>query len=143
LNQYFYNYIANVRKNWGNHLGLVEFCYNFTKHLAIKTNPVKLALGIETKQPMDLAIFRTKSTHREGGKEAETMVKEREERKSRANKLRRHIELKVGDLVWLNIMDFKMPKTLVNRFVPKYASLYRSFVNPTWMRIRCNYQQRP
>jgi hypothetical protein len=97
LNQYFCNYIANVCKNRGNHLGLVEFCYNFTKHLAIKTNPSKLALGVEAKQPMDLAIFRTKGIHCEGNKEAKTMVKEHEERKSWANKLRKHIEFKVGD----------------------------------------------
>jgi hypothetical protein len=42
-------------------LGLVEFCYNFTKHLAIKTNPSKLALGVEAKQPMDLAILEQKA----------------------------------------------------------------------------------
>jgi hypothetical protein len=57
LNQYLCNYIANDHKNWGDHLGLVEFCYNSTKHSTIKMNPFKLALGVETKQPMDLAIF--------------------------------------------------------------------------------------
>jgi hypothetical protein len=34
-----------------------------------------------------------------------------------ANKSQRHIEFEVGDLVWLNINDFKMPETLANRFV--------------------------
>ncbi len=58
------------------------------------------------------------------------MVKEHEDRKSWANKLKRHIEFKVGDLMWLNIMDFKMLETLVNRFVPKYASLYKVICKP-------------
>ncbi len=37
-----------------------------------------------------------------------------------ANKLQRRIEFEMGDLMWLNIKDFKMPETLVNGFVPKY-----------------------
>jgi hypothetical protein len=37
-----------------------------------------------------------------------------------ADKLWKHIEFKLRDLMWLNIKDFKMLKTLVNRFVPKY-----------------------
>jgi hypothetical protein len=36
LNQYFRNYIINDHKDWGDHLGLVEFCYNSTKHSATK-----------------------------------------------------------------------------------------------------------
>ncbi len=62
LNQYFRNHIMNDHKDWGDHLGLVEFCYNFTKHLAAKMNPFELALGIEAKQPMDLTILRTRTT---------------------------------------------------------------------------------
>jgi hypothetical protein len=30
LNQYVHNYIIDDHKDWGNHLGLVEFCYNST-----------------------------------------------------------------------------------------------------------------
>jgi hypothetical protein len=108
LNQYLYNYIANDHKNWGDHLGLAKFCYNSTKHSAIKTNPFMSALGVDAKQPKDLTILRTKGIHREGGKEVEAMTKECEERKSWANKLQRPIEFEVGDLVRLNIEDFKM-----------------------------------
>jgi hypothetical protein len=48
-------------------------------------NPFELALGVEAKQPMDLTIPR--NTHHEGGKEAEKMAKECEERKACAIKL--------------------------------------------------------
>jgi hypothetical protein len=57
LNQYLCNYIVNNRKDWGDHLCLVEFCYNSTKHSTTKMNPFELTLGVETKQPMDLAIL--------------------------------------------------------------------------------------
>ncbi len=50
-------------------------------------NPFELALGVEAKQPMDLAIPKTKGIHRKGSKEAEKMAKAREERKSWTIKL--------------------------------------------------------
>jgi hypothetical protein len=37
-----------------------------------------------------------------------------------ANKPWKHIEFEVGDLVLLNIKDFKMLETFVNKFVSKY-----------------------
>jgi hypothetical protein len=46
-------------RDWGNHLGLMEFCYNLTKHLVTRVSPFD-ALGIEAKQPMDLAISKTR-----------------------------------------------------------------------------------
>jgi hypothetical protein len=36
LNQYLCNYIVDDHKDWGNHLGLAEFCFNSTNHLATK-----------------------------------------------------------------------------------------------------------
>lgn len=45
------------------------------------------------------------------------------------------IELEVGDSMWLNIKDFKMFKTLANKFVPKLWVPIRLFVNPTHMCI--------
>jgi hypothetical protein len=47
-----------------------------------------------------------------------------------ANKLWRHINFKVGDLMWLNMKDFKMPKTLANRFIPKYVRPYKIIRKP-------------
>jgi hypothetical protein len=32
--------------------------------------------------------------------------------------------------MWLNIKDFKMLKTLANRFIPKYAGLYKIIHKP-------------
>jgi hypothetical protein len=75
MNQCFCNYITNDHKHWGDHLGLVEFCYNSTKHLATKLSPFELALGVEVKQPIDPAIFRIRGTRREGDKEAKEKAK--------------------------------------------------------------------
>jgi hypothetical protein len=45
-------------------------------------NPFELALGVETRQPMDIAIPKTRGTHRKGDKEVKKMAKAHEERKS-------------------------------------------------------------
>jgi hypothetical protein len=82
LNHYLHNYIASDHKDWGDHLGLVKFCYNSTKHLATKMSPFELALGVEAKQPMDLTIPRIRGTCHKSDKEAKEMAKEREERKA-------------------------------------------------------------
>jgi hypothetical protein len=42
----------------------------------------------------------------------------------------RHIEFEVGDLMWLNIKNFKIPKTLPNKFVPKYVGPFKIIHKP-------------
>ncbi len=41
------------------------------------------------------------------------------------NQIQKHIEFKISDLVWLNIWDFKMPKTLASQFILKYIGPYK------------------
>jgi hypothetical protein len=108
-------------------------------------SPFELALGVKTKQPMDLAILRIRNTYYEGSKDVEEMAKDHEEKKSwaikflkkmrasyekQANKSQRCIKLKMGDLMWLNIKDFKMLEALANRFIPEYAGLYKVIHKP-------------
>ncbi len=47
-----------------------------------------------------------------------------------SNKLQIHIEFEVGDLLLINIKDFKMFKTLTNRFIPKYVGPYKIICEP-------------
>jgi hypothetical protein len=108
-------------------------------------SPFELALGMKAQQPMDLTILRIRSICCEGSKDVEEITKDHEERKSwaikflkkvqvsyekQANKSQRHIKFKMGDLMWLNIKDFKMPKTLANRFVLEYTGLYKVIHKP-------------
>jgi hypothetical protein len=74
-------------RDWGHKLGLTEFCYNFTKQLAIRMNLFELALGMEVKQPLDLVVPCTMGYYRDGGKNVEIMVKEHKKLKTHAKKL--------------------------------------------------------
>jgi hypothetical protein len=46
------------------------------KHLVTKTSPLELALWVEPRQPMDLAIPKVKWTYCESGINAKQMTKE-------------------------------------------------------------------
>jgi hypothetical protein len=87
LNQYLRNYVVSNHRNWGHKFGLVEFCYNSTKHSTTRMSPFKLMLGMEVKQPLDLVVFRTMGYHRDGNRNAEIMAKECKDLNIRAKKL--------------------------------------------------------
>jgi hypothetical protein len=72
LNQYLRYYVGANQKDWGEHLGLEEFCYNSTMHLATKMSPFELTLGKEVGKPMDLTIPMGRKYH---SKEVVKMVK--------------------------------------------------------------------
>jgi hypothetical protein len=77
LNQYLRYYVNADKKDWGEHLGLEEFCYNSTMHLATKMSSFELTLGKEARKPMDLTI---PMGHRYHSKEVVKMVKGREKK---------------------------------------------------------------
>ncbi len=72
LDQYFRDYVGVNQKDWGEHLGLVKFCYNSTLHSMTKMFLFKLVLGKEATKPMNLAI---PMGHRNHFKEVVEMVK--------------------------------------------------------------------
>jgi hypothetical protein len=76
LNWYLKNYVDVDHKDWGDHLGLEEFCYYSTMHMVMKMSMFELALGKEAKKPMDLAIPMGKRDH---SKKVVEMVKGLEE----------------------------------------------------------------
>jgi hypothetical protein len=84
LNQYLGNYVNIDQRDWDEHLGLVEFCYNSTMHLVMKMLSFELLLGKEGKKPMDLAIPMGQKDH---SKEVVEMVKGCEELYARTKKL--------------------------------------------------------
>jgi hypothetical protein len=53
LNQYLKNYVNANTRDWGEHLDLVEFCYNSIMHSTTKMSPFELTLGKETRKPMN------------------------------------------------------------------------------------------
>jgi hypothetical protein len=63
LNQYFKNYVSVDQKDWGEHLSMVEFCYNCIIHSTTKMSLFELMLGKEVKKLMDLIILVGRRDH--------------------------------------------------------------------------------
>lgn len=84
LNQYFRNYVKANQKDWGEHLHLVEFCYNFITR-SDKNVLVWINVGQRNQEAlMDLAIPMRQTNH---SKEVVEMVKGREELYAQTKKL--------------------------------------------------------
>jgi hypothetical protein len=45
--------VSTNSRDWGEHLGLVEFCDNSIMHLMTKMSPFEFTLRKETKKPMN------------------------------------------------------------------------------------------
>jgi hypothetical protein len=64
-----------------------------------------------------------------------------------ANKTRRHVEFEVGQHVWLNIRDFKMPDGLTPCFIAKYARPYETLHKPHYnvytLKLSTNFVTHP
>jgi hypothetical protein len=63
------------QKDWGDHLGLIMFYYNYTMHSTTKMSSFELVLRKEAKKPMDLTIPMGQRDH---SKKYVEMVKGRE-----------------------------------------------------------------
>jgi hypothetical protein len=87
LNQYLKNYVAANHREWGHKLNLAEVCYNSTKHFNDSDEFVRINIGMEVKQPLDLVVPDMMEYREDGGRNAKIMVKEHKELNVRANKL--------------------------------------------------------
>jgi len=56
LNQFLRNYVGVNQKDWDEHLGMVEFCYNSISHSMTKMSLFELTLGKEATKLMNLGI---------------------------------------------------------------------------------------
>ncbi len=56
LNQYLRNYVNVNKKDYNEHLGMVEFCYNSISHSMTKMFLFELALRKEATKLMNLGI---------------------------------------------------------------------------------------
>ncbi len=87
LNQYLRNYVVADHRYWGHKLNLAEVCYNSTKHFNDLDEFVRINIGMQVKQPLDLVVLHMMGYCEDGGINAKIMVKEHKELNVHANKL--------------------------------------------------------
>jgi hypothetical protein len=98
LNQYLRNYVAVDHKDWGHKLNLAEVCYNSIKHFNDLDEFVRINIGMEVKQPLDLVVPHMMGYRKDGGRNAKIMVKEHKELNVRGNKLLEEAQIRYKNM---------------------------------------------
>ena len=138
LQGYLRNYVNANQTDWADHISMVEFSYNNTKHSGTGFNPFMVVSGTEPLSLIDLALQGTLIKDGDEGEVVETKLFLEERKRilelaketlrraqkhyeKQTNKNRRHASFKVGQKVWLNVKNFTLPQGLTPRFMAKFA----------------------
>ena len=123
--------VSKSLKDWHLKLPHAEFAYNRSPFYTTKHSPFKCVYGINPLTPLDLIPIPTESRV---SFEAENRAKEmrklheqirghikrtNEAYKARANKHRRQLEFKPGDLVWLHLQKERFPSRRKNKLMAR------------------------
>jgi hypothetical protein len=144
IQQFLRNYVAGDQQDWVDHLELAEFCYNNSEHYATKSTPFQMVTGKSPIVPMTWATQGQPSSDASDASEEVPMVTQLDEERKRlwelakanlekahkrykdfADKSRREVKFQVGDEVWLNIKNFRLPEVLSHKFLGPYASPFK------------------
>jgi hypothetical protein len=139
IQQFLRNYVAADQQDWVDHLELVEFCYNNLKHSGTGSTPFQMVTGKSLIVPMTWASQGQPSS--DASEEVPMVTQLDEERRhlwelAKANlekahkrytdfvdKSRREVKFQVGNEVWLNIKNFRLPKELSHKFLGPFKVL--------------------
>jgi hypothetical protein len=123
------------------HLKLVEFCYNNSKHSVTGSTPFQMVMS---KSPIMPTTWATHGQPLSDASEEVPMVTQLDEERRRlwevakanlekahkrykdfADKSQRKVKFQEGDEVWLNIKNFQLPEGLSHKFLGPYAGPFR------------------
>ncbi len=126
---------------WMDHLKLVEFCYNNSKHSVTGSTPFQMVMS---KSPIMPTTWATHGQPLSDASEEVPMVTQLDEERRRlwevakanlekahkrykdfVDKSQRKVKFQEGDEVWLNIKNFQLPEGLSHKFLGPYAGPFR------------------
>ena len=110
------------KKDWVDHIDMLEFCYNSSKHFATSFSPFELAIGKQVLTPLTLVSHAVRDKIKEPDVDlflahwqatmwvAQQGLQQSKERMVQtANKKRQHIEFFKGDLVLVSAVHWPLP----------------------------------
>ncbi len=141
IQQFLRNYVAADQQDWVDHLELAESCYNNLAHFVTGSTPFQMVMGKSPIVPMTWAaqgqtpsdaseevpmVTQLDEERRRLWELAKTNLEKAHKRyKDFANKFRRKVKFQVGDEVWLNIKNFRLPEGLSHKFLGPYAGPFK------------------
>ena len=137
LEDYIRCYVQADQKDWTDHIDMLEFCYNSSKHSATGFSPFELATGKQVLTPLALVSHVVRDKIKEPDVDlfladwqatmrvAQQGLQQSKERMVRAaNKKRQHIEFFKGDLVLVSAVHWPLPGGLSPKFNHRYYGPY-------------------
>ncbi len=135
------NYVAADQQDWVDHLELAEFCYNNSEYSATRSTPFQMVTG---KSPIVPMTWVARGRPSGDASEEVPMVTQLDEERRRfwelakanlekahkrykdfADKSQREVKFPVGDEVWLNIKNFRLPEGLSHKFMGPYVGPFK------------------
>nr|GEX67792.1 putative reverse transcriptase domain-containing protein [Tanacetum cinerariifolium] len=119
--------VINFRRGWVKHLPLVKFSYNTNYHASIKVEPYEALYGRKCRSPVCWAeVGKAQLTSPEMIQETTKkiiLIKKRiqaaqDRQKSYANRKRKLMKFKVGDMVMLKVSPWKGVVRFIKRAMP-------------------------
>ncbi|XP_061375386.1 uncharacterized protein LOC133317533 [Gastrolobium bilobum] len=116
LEQYLRCFVADFPKRWSKILHWAEYCYNTSYHSADGMTPFKAVFG---RDPPSILDYVSSDTRLEEVDTAlmdrqailqqllENLIKAQQAMKERADRKRRDVQYKVGDLVWVHLQPYR------------------------------------
>jgi hypothetical protein len=159
IQQFLRNYVAADQQDWVDHLELVEFCYNNLKHSGTGSTPFQMVTGKSLIVPMTWASQGQPSS--DASEEVPMVTQLDEERRhlwelAKANlekahkrytdfvdKSRREVKFQVGNEVWLNIKNFRLPKELSHKFLGPFKVLEKKLSDTYKLELSENLRVHP
>ncbi|CAM8878010.1 unnamed protein product [Rhodiola kirilowii] len=132
LEQYLRHYVSANQKDWAKLLDVAQFSFNLQQSEATNKSPFEVVLGQQPNTPLSLAApykgaspaaFKfTKAWHEQAELARESLQKAASRMKKWADKKRRDIEFKVGDLVLVKLLplQFKAFRKVHKGLIRKY-----------------------
>jgi hypothetical protein len=126
IQQFLKNYVAASQQDWVDHLELVEFCYNNSKHSTIGFTPFQMVMGKSPIVPMTWVahgqppsdaseelpmLTQLDEEWRRLWELAKVNLENAQKRyKDFVDKSRREVKFQKRDEMWLNIKNFQLPE---------------------------------
>lgn len=144
LEEVLRHFINPRQDNWEELLPLAEFAINDSDNPSTGYTPFYLAYGEQVSSPIDLSdvvVPKAQATAQDvldTVAHAKTNLREAHVRQSRtADRRRREITFKVGDMVALSTTNLNLPAIMTKKFTPRYLGPFKimKMVNPVAVKL--------
>jgi hypothetical protein len=144
LEEVLRHFVSPRQDNWEDYLALAEFAINDSVSPSTGYTPFMLAYGENVHTPLDLTEVVVPAAQTTAQDIADTVAHARAKlveahvrQSTSANRRRRDITFKIGDMVGLATTNLALPATMTKKFMPKFLGPFKilKVINPIAVKL--------